>query len=298
MSARSPLAWLVCGVLTLGFAGVWQLQERIDAQRAAMYLERDDLMLRSGKVVQAMSLEYAPLVADLYWTRAVQYYGNKHNAHEANLELLWPLLDVTTTLDPSLTVAYRFGSTFLSEPAPGGAGRPDLAVQLLERGIKANPDYWRFYQDLGFVYYFDLKDYPKASQAFYEGSKHPAAQIWMKVMAAKIAAEGESLETSIFLWKQVYDTATDPALKNNAETHLRSLKVKIDCQQIDALSEEYAKRTGKRPASIRELLQAGMIPGIPLDPMGYPYELGEDGKAEVNLQSPMLEEQLMKNQKQ
>ena len=35
-------------------------------------------MLRSGKLVKAMSLEYAPLMADIYWTRVVQYYGDKH----------------------------------------------------------------------------------------------------------------------------------------------------------------------------------------------------------------------------
>ena len=41
--------------------------------------------------------------------------------------------------------------------------------------------------------------------------------IWMKVMAAKIAAEGESPETSYFLWMQVYQTTTDPQVKKNAE---------------------------------------------------------------------------------
>src|SRR5437773_8898416 len=49
-----------------------------------------------------LSLEYAPLLADIYWTRVVQYYGNKHVRGQANLELLWPLLDITTTLDPNL----------------------------------------------------------------------------------------------------------------------------------------------------------------------------------------------------
>ena len=62
-------------------------------------------------------------MADLYWTRVVQYYGDKRARHDANFELLWPLLDITTMLDPQLIVAYRFGSTFLSEPAPRGAGK-------------------------------------------------------------------------------------------------------------------------------------------------------------------------------
>src|SRR5205823_9880713 len=90
-------------------------QHRIDGTRDAMHLEDDDVVLRSGPMLKIMSLEYAPLVADLYWTRVVQYYGGKQEKSESRIELLWPLLDVTTTLDPHLIVAYRFGSTFLRD---------------------------------------------------------------------------------------------------------------------------------------------------------------------------------------
>lgn len=293
MSAQEIKNWLLLPVLLLGFGGIWGLQHRIDAERAAMHQERDELVLQSGKLVKALSLEYAPLMADFYWTRVVQYYGEKRAKHEANFELLWPLLDLTTTLDPNLLVAYRFGATFLSEPSPRGANRPDLGVELLERGIRANPEYWRFYEDLGFVYYFEMKDYAKASAAFEEGSKNPDAQIWMKVMAAKIAAEGESLSTSIFLWNEVYQTTKDPQVKQNALTHLQLLKVEQDCKQLDALADEFQKRLGRRPARISELVQAGLLPRLPADPLGYAYVIGPDGKAALNLDSPLLEQQLL-----
>jgi len=293
MKLRNPIAWLLLLVLPLGFAGVWRLQHDIDAQRTSMSEERDPVLLHSGKLVKAMSLEYAPLLADIYWTRVVQFYGNKRMRGQANLELLWPLLDITTTLDPNLVVAYRFGAIFLSQSAPSGAGRPDLAVQLIQRGIQVNPDYWRLYEDLGFVYYFDLKDYPKASEAFLEGSKKPGALVWMKIMAARIAAEGESYTTSLFLWKDIYDSTTDPQVKANALRHLELLQVKEDCSQLDAVADEYAKRYGKRPARVSDLVQAGLIRGIPRDPKGFAYVLGQDGKAELNLDSPLLERELL-----
>jgi len=233
MKSERTIAWLLLLVVPLGFEGIWRLQHGIDAQRASIGEERDEVLLRSGKLVKAMSLEYAPLLADIYWTRVVQYYGNKHLRGQANLELLWPLLDITTTLDPNLVIAYRFGAMFLSPAAPGGAGRPDLAVQLIQRGIQANPEYWRLYEDLGFVYYFDLKDYQKASAAFLEGSKKPNALVWMKIMAAKVAAEGESFEASLFLWKDIYDSTADPSVKKNALMHLQLLTVKEDCKRLD-----------------------------------------------------------------
>jgi hypothetical protein len=280
-------------VLVLGLAGVWQLQRKIDTQRERLHEERDELVLRSPKLIQRMSLEYAPLVGAMYWTRAVQYYGEKHRLHKENLEELWPLLDIATTLDPNLIAAYRFGSTFLSDAPPRGAGDPDHAVELLRRGLQANPDFWRLYQDMGNVYYFDKKDYPRAAKAFEEGSKNPQAPIWMKVMAAKIAADGESLETSYFLWREVFQTAQDPQIKKNAELHLRLVKVDLDLRQLNLLADEYERRTGRRATKMSELVQAGLLPRMPGDPDGYPYVLGEGGKAELNLNSPMLEEKLM-----
>lgn len=291
---RSGIIEATLGVLlALGLAGVWQLQKKIDGQRQALQEKRDELVLRSPKLIKRMSLEYAPLVGAMYWTRAVQYYGEKHRLQQRNLELLWPLLDITTTLDPNLIVAYRFGSTFLSDAPPRGAGDPEHAVELLRRGVLANPDYWRFYQDMGNVYYFDKKDYARAAEAFAEGAKNPQAAIWMKVMAAKIAADGESLETSYFLWRDIYQTAKEPQIKKNAELHLRLVKVDLDLRELNRLADEYERRTGRRATKMSELVQAGLLSQLPGDPDGYPYVLGEDGKAELNLNSPMLEEKLM-----
>jgi len=291
---RSAIGGLcLTGALVLGLAAVWVLQKKIDGQRDAMHLEQDELLLRSGSTVKKLSLEYAPLMGALYWTRAVQYYGEKHRLHERGLDLLWPVLDIATTLDPSLLVAYRFGSMFLSDEPPRGAGRPDLAVKLLQRGIQANPEEWRLYQDLGNVYYFDAKDYLKAAAAYEEGSKNPHAFIWMKVMAAKIAGQGRSLDTSYFLWQQVYQTSTNKEIRQNAELHLRLLKVDLDLRTLDQFLDEYEKRTGKQAKRMGELVEAGLLNRIPSDSDGFPYVVGASGKAELNRNSPLLEEKVM-----
>jgi hypothetical protein len=293
MTRRTITGLLLAAVLILGLAAAWTLQKQIDAEQVGMLLEQDNLLLQSGSLVKKLSLEYAPLMGAIYWTRAVQYYGEKHQLHAPGLDLLWPLLDITTTLDPNLLVAYRFGSIFLSDAAPRGAGRPDLAAKLLERGIQANPEEWRLYQDMGNVYYFDAKDYPKAAAAFEEGSRNPKAPIWMKVLAAKIAGEGRSLDTSYFLWRQVYETTTDEDIRKNAESHLRSLKVDLDLLELDRLLDEYEKQTGKRAKRISELVEAGLLKRVPIDSKGFPYVVGASGKAELNLNSPVLEEKLV-----
>jgi tetratricopeptide (TPR) repeat protein len=236
-------------------------------------------------------LEYAPLMADIYWTRAVQYYGKKEQRTKKELDSLWPLLDVATTLDPNLIPAYRFGSTFLSEKRPVGAGRPDLAVELLKRGIKQNPGYWRLYQDLGNVYYFIQQDYQRSSEAFLEGSKDPMAPPWMKIMAARILERGDTRQTSRFLWSELYQSSQDRTIKENARIHLLLLNADDDLEQINAMLSEYLKRTGKPAERIRDLVQAGLLRGEPADPNGYPYVIGKSGQAELNPQSPLFQQQ-------
>lgn len=278
-------------LVLLGFAGLWQLQLKINAARAAMHQEEDEVLVQSPKLMQVLTGEYSTLAADIYWTRVVQYYGTKRLGQDTNLDSLWPLLDLATTLDPNLLPAYRFGATFLSEPEPRGAGRPDLAIKLLERGIQANPEYWRLYQDLGNVYYLELKDNAKAGAAYLEGSKKPGAAAWMKVMAARFLEKGESRETSAMLWAEVYQSSTDETLKENARINLQLLRADEDLDKLNAASAEFSKRSGRRVHNVRELMQAGLIASEPLDPLGYAYVLGEDGQGRISPQSPLFKQQ-------
>jgi hypothetical protein len=284
-------AWVLLLLLPVGFFGVWRLQRKISFERDAMHQEQDEVLVRSPKLMRLLTAEYSPLAADIYWTRAVQYYGGKRLGQDTNLESLWPLLDLATTLDPNLIPAYRFGATFLSEPEPRGAGRPDLAVKLLERGLGANPEAWRLNQDLGNVYYLELKDYAKAGRTYLEGSKKAGAAPWMKVMAARFLEKGESRETAAMLWSEVYESSADEPLKENARINLQLLRADEDIDRLNEIAGQFAARFGRPPHSMREVMQAGLIDAEPLDPAGYPYAVGTDGKARISEKSPLFKQQ-------
>jgi len=289
MPAKSA-AWALLLVLPVGFAGVRRLQRHVNIEREAMHQEQDEVLVRSPRLMKMMKLEYSPLIADIYWTRAVQYYGGKRLGQDTNLESLWPLLDVATTLDPNLLPAYRFGATFLGEPEPRGAGRPDLAVKLLERGMQANPDAWRLNQDLGNIYYLELKDFPKAGQAYLDGSKKPGAASWMKIMAARFLEKGDSREIASLLWAEVLESSNDQTIKENARINLELLKSDEDIDQLNEITEQFSRKVGRPPRSIREMIQAGFIGGEPQDPAGHPYVIGADGTAAISEKSPLFKE--------
>jgi hypothetical protein len=266
------------------------LQQRIDVSAAPLQKEKPELVLRSGAILKKLSLGYDPLLADIYWTRAVQYFGERVGARGATFELLGPLLDITTTLDPHLMVAYRFGAIFLTEPEPAGAGRPDLGVDLVKKGIVANPDQWRLYGDLGLIYSIHLKDYQKAAEAYLEGSKNPHAQIYMKAMAATVAQQGDSLETSKLIWAEVYSTTQDPLIKKRARQHLESLDAVTDLRELNQESETYWKKFGHYPATMQELRDAGLAAGKLEDPEGFPYVMGAYGVPQLNPASTIVME--------
>jgi tetratricopeptide (TPR) repeat protein len=289
-SRQPPGSWGALAAVPVLFAAIAMLQVRIDAQTRSMAQQKEELVLSSGPMLKKMSLGYESLLADIYWTRAVQYYGGKLQELSRDYSLLPGLLDITTTLDPHLLVAYRFGAIFLSEHPPGGAGRADLAIELVKRGIAENPDVWDLDASLGFLYYWHLKDYAKASAAYLEAAKNPKAPHMMRMMAARIAEKGGDIDTSIAIWAQYFTSSKDPRVWKTARDHIDGLQAIKDERAIDALSEQYRARFGLYPTSTKELRDAGMLGGIPVDPSGVPYIIGPDGKSRLDPGSTVLVE--------
>jgi tetratricopeptide (TPR) repeat protein len=279
---RNHLATSLFAVLlVLFFAGTVLCRSQVEKLRGKEVTLEEVLYMPSGKSVKRLSLGYSSLLADIYWTRAVQYFGEKSNQRSMRYDLLYPLLDITTDLDPHLIVSYEFGSLFLSQPPPEGAGQPEKAVALVEKGIRENPSYWRLYFTLGFIHYLDRRDYKAASEAFFKGSEVPGALPWMKVMAARMAEHGEDRSTALYLWKAVYDTSIDPQVKDTAMQHLASLRAEQDIEQLEQRVKLYRERTGVLPSRWLDMIRAGLLPGLPQDPDGTEYKLLPDGTVDV-----------------
>lgn len=269
---------LTAGVLVVALAGSVLLRGRMD--RVAVAAEASPtLYVRSGDTLRRFSFGYDGLMADWYWTRTVQYFGRERLAGGSRFDLLAPLLRTTVALDPQLLIAYRFGAIFLAEKPPSGAGRPDEALALIRRGIAANPSYWRLWQDLGFIYYWDFKDYKDAALAFEAGSRVPGAGVWMKTLAASVSAKGGELETSRLLWAQVLHEAGNDTIRRGALEHLAAIQALQDMAAIDRALDLYQQRAGRPASNLEDLVRAGILRDKPLDPTGVPYRLGADRKA-------------------
>ena len=233
------------------------------------------LYIPSGEMLGRMALSFDALLADVYWIRALQEYGGTRRSEgdAKSYDLLGPLLDITTTLDPEFNAAYRFGAIFLTEAYPNGPGRPDLAVALLEKGIERMPDRWEYYMDIGFIYYWWVKDYDRAAEWFDKAADVPGSSWWLRSLAANTLAAGGSRESSRMLWTELYESADSEWIRNEATRRLTQLQALDDIDQLVGAAAGFLERANRPPTSWRELIDAGLLRGVPLDPTGRPYEL-------------------------
>lgn len=279
MHTRSQTTTFFSALLLVSLTLSVVMVQYVDRARDGATLQ-EVMYIPSAAAVKRMSLGYSGLMADIYWTRVVQYFGGKHLERSKQYLLLGPLLDVTTTLDPQLLAAYEFGSIFLSQKPPEGAGDPAAAVALVQRGIRENPKAWRLWYHLGFIYYQELNDPKQASNAFLEGSKVPGALPWMKVMAAALAQHAGDAETALMLWSNILNSTEDPQIKANATKRLRALQVDREVNLLQGFAEKYQQQTGRVLVSFNELLASGWLKRFPVDPLNNPYQL-RNGRVEV-----------------
>ncbi|HJR62005.1 MAG TPA: hypothetical protein VJ813_21540 [Vicinamibacterales bacterium] len=231
------------------------------------------LYVRSPEVLKRLVLGFDALAADVYWIRAIQHYGGDRldSGLPRRYELLYPLLDMTTSLDPYFNIAYRFGAIFLSEAYPGGPGRPDQAVAILRKGIAAQPGKWQYYHDIAFVHYFSMRDPVAAATWFRRAAAQPGAPNWLMPVAAAMLTQGSDRTSARFLWQQMLG-ADQEWLRRRATHALLQLDALDQIDRLQALIGSTPKPPGES-YNWFWLVRSGRLLGVPLDPSGTPYEL-------------------------
>jgi hypothetical protein len=262
-------------------------QARIDERFGAYRAQQETLYLWSGEHVRRLVPGFESMAASIYWLRTVQYFGGQRLfSRTKSFDLLLPLVDITTTLDPRLEIAYRYGAIFLAEPSPVGAGRPRDAVALLQKGAKALPQSWRLRQDLGFFYYLYLHDAPAASRVLLEAAGIPGAAFWLKTLAADLLAKGGHREAARKMWTQMHEQAEEGIIRANAAAQLEILDALDHADRLTAAVAEFERRQGRRPGTLAELKAAGLGEAL-VDEAGVPFDYDvTSGVVSISRQSP------------
>ncbi|HYE73678.1 MAG TPA: tetratricopeptide repeat protein, partial [Blastocatellia bacterium] len=276
-------------LLIVGLGASVPLQRWMDARRDQIPAE-ESLYFTSGETLKRASFGFEGLLADLYWLRTIQYFGDKAqqvkgtvnigNVKDWNLVLLESLLRITTELDPHYVAAYRFGALFLPDINPEGA------IKFVQNGINNNPDDWRLYQDLGYIYWKQGR-YREASETYERGSRIAKAPGWMKTMAAVMLAQGGERETARTMFQRIYESSDDPNVKGISLSRLQSMQSEDEIEFLNRLVITFREKRGECPSSLAGFMKslpqvslekfqaAGLRLSenyVPLDPHGFTYD--------------------------
>lgn len=255
--------WLlvvVCAA-TAGFAGA--ALERLSESRSSA----DSLLyLPNGKHLRMMSLGQAPLLADLIYIWAIQYYSNYERADRYRyVEHVFG--NVIAELDPHYVDAYWLGALILTVEA----NDLDAGLRLLDKGMDKNPDQW-ILPYLAAWESYRVGDYTRAAHYFARAAEVPDAPPAVMRMRAGMFSKAGDLSTALQLWREVLDDPrADPATAAIAERQVRDLTVRTHLRDLQAAVDRFRNDNGRLPANLDQLLRAGYIRTLPRDPDDRDY---------------------------
>lgn len=284
--------YLLVLVIIVGLSAAALLTRLSDARQrdtAAQFAEEP--LYLNGPAMKRLTLSFNGVAADWYWIRSLQYVGRKivsfEDSHDGrfnlndlsalDLRVLPSLLRMSTTLDPQFMEPYYYGAVILPD------FNPEAAISLLNQGIAANPNQWRLYQHLGYIYW-QRHNYEKASEVYAAGARLPGAPLWMTAISARMRAEGGSRDAAREMYRHLAEASKDEAVRDMVARQIMRLDSLDHRELISKALREYAAANARCPASWREAaatLRAGGMrldgTGAPLDPSGTAYRLSKNG---------------------
>ncbi|MGQ9618823.1 MAG: tetratricopeptide repeat protein [Candidatus Aminicenantia bacterium] len=223
------------------------------------------MYLPSGKFMKALSLGNTNLLADLIYIWAIQYYGNY--SIEERFEYLDKIFEVITDLNPTWQDPYILGALIMAYEGK----RVDLALKLLEKGLKVNPEKWIFAWEAGFYCLSLLRDYSCSAKYFKIAMETPGSPNFVKRLYANSLFRRGDLISSFKAWEEIYNTTEDKYIKRVAYNHLYEVKLEIDRRIIERTRDEWERRKGRKLSSLTALVRDGYLKSIPKDIDGNEY---------------------------
>lgn len=259
---RGALAAGALGALLLAVV----LQGRIEARAAGRDAPSPLMYLPSGTYLDVVSLGFDEILADAIYLWSIQYYG------DYDIKDRYDYLDhiygrVITDLDPRYLDPYLTGALIMDAEA----GRPEAALRLLDKGIAANPGKWILSFEAGFICYHELRDYPRAAGYFEKALQAPDVHPLVRRLYAEMYARAGDKRTSLREWAEIHDTARDEYVRTVAWSHVHDLKVEVDLEDLEQAIGTFRARQGAAPLRLEQLVHAGLLAALPLDPERRPY---------------------------
>jgi len=143
------------------------------------------------------------LIGHAFWMRVIQYYGDSLNARERYIHL-FPYCSIAADLNPYYIPNYLFGAA----PLAFHLHRADEAVQLLQRGIEANPKANRLKLLMAAIAYQNKSEWEKVIPLLEAQVEAGDAPSMLANILANIYRKAGRYNDAIALWRQIQKNAS------------------------------------------------------------------------------------------
>jgi len=208
------------GLLLLLLAGSTAANMHLGAGRVSG--EEQRIHLPQAGWLEAVSLGYRNLWAEILWIRTLSWFGG--HVRDADYDYLGELLQAIVRLNPRAEQAYYMAGAVL----PWNTGSTRLSRPLLEQAMQHFPDDWRWPYYRGFnAYWFD-HDNNEAGRLLARAASLPGSPPQVANLALRMQATAGQLNTALLFVQQLLQEKQDSHIRG----HLEHLRAVIQTEQI------------------------------------------------------------------
>jgi hypothetical protein len=271
--AKGAIVILLLGLVVL-------LQYEYDATKIT--LPALDQATASPFMVRLIDMGFHPAVASFLWATTMpeilDIWNNK-------MEFFTDLAFVNA-VDPKLSYPYAFA--VLTLPAVPKTDDPNAVAQadaIGAQGIANGDTDWRIPYYMATNEFLYAKD-DIAAAKYYDLAAHtPGVPQYAARFSLNFGIETNQRQKTEQLWETIKDSTNDPSEQARAQAYIDHLQ---DFDYLDEASTLYKKEFGVFPTTTDELVAKGIIPAVPVDPLGFTFIIGADGQSAIDLSSTSL----------
>ena len=229
----------------------------------------------SVTVLKSVAADHKEFVAASLVLKVLMYFGSLLEKADNQLSVppdymsMSRLLHGAVKLDPYNMDAYYFAQGFLSWDVK----QFKLANDLLDYGMKYRTWDWYLPFFAGFNSAYFLQDYKKAAD-YYKLAGELSGSNMHKSLAGRYMQESGQTDMAI-----AYLFAMAKGERNEAmrKTYLIRLAAFKAVRRIELARDRFREQQGTLPATIDQLMSAGLLHSLPKDPYGGEFYLEADG---------------------
>ncbi len=228
------------------------------------------IYIPSGKYLKYASFGHQSLLADLIYIWAIQYFSN-YSVPE-RFQYLTHVFSIISELDPGYLDPYQIGALI----AIYDARDFDTAIEILEIGLKKNPEQWIFPWQAGHYAQILLKDFELAKKYYKTAMEIEGSPSIIKRLYSNAVYQLGDYHTAWENWLEIYNSSDDERVKKIASNHLYRTKAAMDIQKITGALKEYQNKFNRLPEKLADLVSSGFLESVPQDLDGQDYIYDSD----------------------